>query len=32
MDYKKAGQRIYIRLDKDDEVIASLTSVCMKEG
>lgn len=31
MEYRKADNRIYIRLDKDGEIIASLAAVCLKE-
>ena len=32
MDYRKFGEKIYVRLDKDDEVISALTDVCAKEN
>ena len=31
MDYRKLGSAIYIRLDRGDEVIRSIISVCQKE-
>lgn len=31
MDYRKYGEKIYVRLDKGDEIIASVTAVCEKE-
>ena len=31
MEYRKFGEKIFVRLDKGDEVITSLTSVCEKE-
>ena len=32
MDYRRFNNDYYIRLDKDDEVISSLVSVCEKEN
>ena len=32
MEYRKFGDKIYVRLDKDDEVITSLLSVCEKQS
>ena len=32
MDYRKFDKELYVRLDKGDEIIASLTAVCAKEG
>ena len=31
MDYRKSGEKIYLRLDKGDEIIASITALCEKE-
>ena len=31
MDYKKLGDKIYLRLDRGDEVILSILCVCKKE-
>lgn len=31
MDYRKFGEKYYIRLDRGDEVISSLLSLCEKE-
>jgi predicted DNA-binding protein with PD1-like motif len=31
MDYRKAGERIVLRLDEDDEVVSSIIDVCKKE-
>ena len=31
MDYRRFDDKIYVRLDKDDEVISTLTDVCAKE-
>lgn len=31
MDYRKFGEKYYIRLDKGDEIITSLTELCEKE-
>ncbi len=31
MDYRKFDDKIYVRLDKDDEITASLIAVCAKE-
>lgn len=31
MEYRKFDDKIYVRLDKDDEVITSLLSVCEKQ-
>lgn len=31
MEYRKFGEKIYVRLDRDDEILASLISVCEKE-
>ena len=30
MDYKKIGETYYIRVDRDDEVIANILDVCKK--
>lgn len=32
MDYRKFDDKLYVRLDKDDEIIAVLTDLCAKEG
>ena len=32
MEYRKFDDKIYVRLDKDDEVIASLQSVCERQN
>ena len=32
MEYKKYGDNYYIRLDKGDEIISSVLSICKKEG
>ena len=32
MDYRKIGDTYYIRMDRDDEIIASILDVCRKEG
>lgn len=32
MDYKKIGETYYIRMDRDDEVIANILDVCKKES
>lgn len=32
MDYKKIEDKYYLRLDKKDEVMASITEFCKKEG
>lgn len=32
MDYRRFDDKIYVRLDKDDEVISALADVCAKEG
>ena len=32
MDYKKIGETYYIRVDRDDEVIANILDVCKKES
>lgn len=32
MDYRKFGESYYIRIDKDDEIIAALLDVCEREG
>ena len=32
MDYRKMGDTWYVRLDKGEEVISSLLSICRKEG
>ena len=32
MDYKKIGETYYIRMDRDDEVIANILEVCRKEA
>ena len=31
MDYRRFDDKIYVRLDKDDEIITALTQVCDKE-
>lgn len=31
MDYKKYGDTIYVRFDKDDEIITGILNVCKKE-
>ena len=31
MEYRKIDERIYVRLDKDDEIIKALSEVCAKE-
>ncbi len=32
MEYRISGSRVYIRLDKGDEILGSIESVCRKEG
>ena len=32
MDYRKIGDTYYIRMDRDDEVIANILDVCRNEG
>jgi len=32
MDYKKIGDNYYIRIDKDDEVIAAILRICSAEN
>lgn len=32
MDYRKFGTTYYIRLDRGDEIISSILSICQKEG
>lgn len=32
MEYRKFGEKYYVRLDKGDEIIGSLVSVCEKEN
>lgn len=32
MEYRKFDDKLYVRLDKDDEVIAALADVCAKEN
>ena len=32
MDYRKSGEKIYLRLDKGDEIITSLTTLCEKKN
>lgn len=32
MDYRKIGSTVYIRMDRGDEIVASLLSVCRREG
>jgi hypothetical protein len=32
MDYKKIGETYYIRVDRDDEIIANILDVCKKES
>ena len=32
MNYKKIGETYYIRVDRDDEVIANILDVCKKES
>ena len=32
MEYRKFGEKLYVRLDKDDEIISSLLKVCAQEG
>ena len=31
MDYRKIGSTIYIRMDRGDEVIASILDICKNE-
>ena len=32
MDYRRFDDKLYVRLDKDDEIIGALTDVCAKEN
>lgn len=32
MDYRKLGESYYIRMDKGDEIIASILDMCRREG
>ena len=32
MDYRKLGSSYYIRMDKGDEIVASIREVCRREG
>lgn len=32
MDYRKAGDSIYLRMDRGDEIIGCILDVCRKEG
>ena len=32
MDYRKYGETYYLRLDRGDEIISSILSLCKKEG
>lgn len=32
MEYRKFDEKIYVRLDKDDEIITALTDVCAREN
>lgn len=32
MDYKKIGENIYVRIDKDEEIIGKITGICKKEN
>lgn len=32
MDYRKFNDKYYIRLDKDDEILSSLSEICAREG
>jgi len=32
MDYKKIGETYYLRMDRDDEVVACILDVCRKEN
>ena len=32
MDYRRYGEAVYIRVDRGDEIIASVLDVCRKEG
>lgn len=32
MEYRKFDDKLYVRLDKDDEIITSLLSVCERQG
>jgi hypothetical protein len=32
MEYRKLGDSLYIRLDPEDEILASLSQVCQREG
>jgi len=31
MEYKKIGETYYIRMDREDEVVANILEVCTKE-
>ena len=30
MDYRKFGDTVYVRMDKDDEIIGSILDICKK--
>ena len=32
MDYRKFGERYYIRMDRDDEIISGILNICKKEN
>ena len=32
MEYRKIGETVYIRIDRDDEIIGCILDVCQKEG
>ena len=32
MDYRKLGDSYYIRMDRDDEIVAAILDVCRREG
>lgn len=32
MEYRKIGDNYYIRMDRDDEIISNLVSICEKES
>ncbi|URZ17810.1 PPC domain-containing DNA-binding protein [Clostridium felsineum] len=32
MDYRKIGENIYVRIDKDEDVISNIIEVCKKEN
>jgi predicted DNA-binding protein with PD1-like motif len=32
MDYRKSGRELVIRLDEDEEIVESITSICKKEN